>query len=57
MREITRLDNKEPCEAKPSKAQEKKHKFDVEVESTESMTLREAELAQELNCWKKVGRL
>ena len=41
LREISRLDNKEPCKTGPLKAQEKKHSFSVEVEDTEGMTLRE----------------
>ena len=43
-REITRLDNKEPCEAGPSRVQEKKFTFAAEVEDTKGMTLREIEL-------------
>ena len=48
LRNITILDSKEPCEAGPSKAQEKKHVFAVEVEDTEGMTLREIELKRRI---------
>ena len=33
LHEITILDNRDPCEAKPSKVQEKKHTFAAEVKT------------------------
>ena len=48
LHETTRLDNEVSCEAGPSKAQEKKHTFSVEVEDTEGMTLREIELTRRI---------
>ena len=40
LREITRLDSKEPCEVGLSRVQDKKSLFAVEVEDTEGMTLK-----------------
>ena len=48
LREITRLDNKEPCEAGPSRGQEKKSTFAVEVENTKGMTLKGIELTRSI---------
>ena len=53
LREITRLENEEPCEAGPSRVQERKSTFAVEVEETEGMTLREIEVMRRITLLKK----
>ena len=53
MREITRLDNEEPCEAGLLRVQEKKNMFAVEVEDTKDMTLREIELTRRITLLEK----
>ena len=53
LREITRLENKEPCEAGPSRVQEKKPTFAVEVEDTKGMTLREKKLTRRITLLEK----
>ena len=51
--EITRLDNEEPREAGPSRVQERKPTFAVEVEDTDGMTLREIELTRRITSLEK----
>ena len=53
LREITRLDNEEPREAGPSRVQERKSTFAVEVENTKGMTLREIELMRRITLLEK----
>lgn len=53
LREVTRLDNKEPHEAGPSRVQEKKHTFAVEVEDTKGMNLKEIELIRRIALLEK----
>ena len=53
LREITRLDNEEPCEAGPLRVQEKNSTFAVEVEDTKGMTLREIELTRRIALLEK----
>ena len=53
LREIIRLDNKEPCESGPLRVQEKKHTFAVEAEDAKGMTLREIESTRRITLLEK----
>ena len=53
LREIARLDNEEPQEAGPSRVQERKSTFAVEVEDTKGMTLWEIELTRRIASLEK----